>query len=343
MNRSSLGWLTDRLPTVERIDRRSEADYYGASHVIAAELGYRTPPRSIASWKHGVLYEPKLAAPDLLLTEGNRATRHLVATAGQVALLRKAGFARVHAVGLPYLYVPSSATERIPGSLLIMPAHSLAKSTGTFDEHGYARGLSSILGRFKCVAACVNAACVQSGRWIRTFDELGIPWFIGADSRDRNALRRIRAIFDTFEYMTTNALGSHVAYAAYSGCKVSIWGPFAEPRLEDYKNLSWYRKHWDRAAELMRIYSEAHVRSHFGVLFREPWSAADDLRAWSAQILGEEHKRPASEVARLLGWSGPGRAEALVHGAASRCRRLGKRFTRTLRRAARRAVEANPS
>ena len=323
-------WLTSQLPAIRPIERRSEADYYGASDLIGAALGYATLPRSIASWKHGVSYERTMRAPELLLTEGNRATRHLVANEWQAARLRRAGYLRVHAVGVPFLYSEPPDTKRLPHSLLVMPAHHVLNSTHAFDEKGYTESLRALQDRFDPVIACVSATCAREGNWTHTLEKVGIHWILGADSVDRNALRRMRKIFAMFEFMTTNTLGSHVAYAAYSGCRVSIWGPYAQARLEDYRNVPWYQKNWNRASELIECYTESHVRRSHPMLFREPWNA-EDLRIWAEPFVGHSFRRGPSEVGRLLGWTPIGQGEALVHCAARRLADLGRGAMRRFR------------
>lgn len=328
----SLDWLTDQLPVIEPIARRTEADYYGASHLIASELGYHEPPPSIASWKHGVFYESTIGAPWLLLTEGNRATRHLVANEWHAACLRDAGYKRVHAVGAPFLYAAPATGLRMPNSLLIMPAHRIAKATNSIDEESYADALGSIRDRFDRVLACISATCVREGGWTRALQRVGIPWVTGADSHDRNALRRMRRMFDLFEFVTTDTLGSHVAYASYCGCKVSIWGPYAEIKMEDYKDVPWYRKNWQYLSQLIDCFSEAHVRRRFPELFSDPWEAPSRVE-WAKPFLGLSHRRPAADIAHLLGWTPLGQAEATVHRAARRLAAINQSVLWKLRRA----------
>jgi hypothetical protein len=325
-----IGWLASTLPPVRRIERRSEADYYGAGYLIAEALGLATPPRSIASWKHGVSFVRRMAAPELLLTEGNRATRHLVANEWQASALREAGFVRAHAVGAPYLYAQADGVRRMPRSLLAMPAHHIAGVTHSFDERGYAQALRRIADRFDVVVACISSASVQAGSWTSALQDSGIPWIVGADSHDANALRRMRHLFAMFEFVTTNTLGSHVAYAAYSGCRVSIWGPYAEIKVEDYASIPWYRQRWDRVAELIATFSESHVRKRAPLLFRDPWDAAD-LKSWAEPFLGDAFRRSPGEVARLLGWTRIGRAELLAHSAAKFGLRVASGMRRRLR------------
>jgi hypothetical protein len=322
-------WLTKMLPPRQAILRRSEADYYGASDLIACALGYATQPRSVASWMHAVSYERRLDFPELLFPEGNRATRHLVATSGQVQQLTDRGFLRVHATGVPFLYVEPSATTRIPGSLLVMPAHSVANSTHSFDEEGYADQISAVRNRFDVVLASVSFPCTLKGMWTRALERREIPWIVGADSTDKNALRRMAKMFASFEYMTTNALGSHVAYAAFSGCKVSIWGPYANYQLEDFKELAWYKKNWRKAPQVIQNMSEQHVRNRHPMLFRDPWRA-ESMVEWAGYLLGLQHKRSPLELAQLLGWTALGQIEARLHRAARRCAEMSQAAARRL-------------
>jgi hypothetical protein len=324
-------WLTDTLPPSAPINRRTEADYYGASDLIATALGYDSAPPCIASWKHGVSYEKSLAYPELILTEGNRATRHLVGNGWQVSALRKRGFLRVHAVGTPILYLNPPSVTRVPRSLLVMPAHSLVNTAHPFDEDAYVDAVIAAKPHFDVVVACVSPPCVRKGVWTKTFEKGGIPWIPGADSTDRNALRRMAAIFASFESVTSNTMGSHIAYAAHSGCKVSIWGPYAEYRQEDFRGIPWYEKNWKKLPEIFERSSESHVRSRYSWLFKNPWEA-DSAREWAEPYLGLAHKREPAEVGRLLGWSVIGRGEAAIHGMARDAAHLGRAALQRARR-----------
>ena len=324
-------WLTARLPRSQLIPRRTEADYYGASDLIAAALRYPAAPRSIASWMHAVSYEQHLDYPELLFPEGNRVTRHLVATTAQVKLLKARGYLRAYAVGVPYLYVEPANAVRMPGSLLVMPAHTVAKALLSFEEEAYGEQLDQIRGRFDRVVACISAPCARSGIWTKTLERRGIPWILGADSSDRNALRRMARLFASFEYMTTNTLGSHIAYAAFSGCKVSICGPYPRYRLEDFKELAWYKKNWGKAQQVIDAMSEPNVRARHPMLFKEPWDA-QPLEDWAAQVLGLDNKRSHVELARLLGWTVTGQTEVVIHRAARRTADLAQAVVRRIRR-----------
>jgi len=104
-----------------------------------------------------------------------------------------------------------------------MPTHSLASDVLMPSTEQYVLEIASIKDRFGLVAACVSPYCIAKGLWSSQFTEKGIEAIRGAGIADTNALNRMRALFERFEYVTTDGYGSHVFYALYFGAKVSIW------------------------------------------------------------------------------------------------------------------------
>lgn len=303
-------WLQERLPPIEPITLRGEADYYGASYEIARQLGHSKPPRSFASWRHGWVYQP-IAHARQLVPWGEPGGRYLVATEAHVAALRAQGFPNAVAVGLPFLYAEPGPIEREPGSLLVMPSHSLPYTEHEWDEARYVAEITRLKSHFHTIVACIHSACVAKGLWVREFEAQGIPWVTGAQVEDRHALRRMATLFRSVEAVTSNAMGSHLAYAAYSGCRVSIFGPFAALKSEDYVNDPFYRQYPDLLQHVIAHSQEASVRARYPELFAAPWQAPGRVE-WGAAQLGAGHQRPATEIAELLGWQLP--AQLRGHG-----------------------------
>ena len=77
MHCSNILWLRQSLPAIERIWRRVEADFYGASHVIAQLTQRKNPPISFATWRHGWTYFDDLCHPKLF-TNGSPQVMNLV-------------------------------------------------------------------------------------------------------------------------------------------------------------------------------------------------------------------------------------------------------------------------
>ena len=107
----------------------------------------------------------------------------------------------------------------MPGSMLVMPMHSTSHVAHGHDHPDFLPALAELHKEFDITTACVSGMCVQQGLWTGLFESLDIPWVTGAWIFDRNALARMRVIFESFEYIATNFFGSHIAYAAWCGCK----------------------------------------------------------------------------------------------------------------------------
>lgn len=294
-------WIAERLPPVKKVERRSEADYYGASHLIAGLLGQRTARRSFATWSHAWQIEPTTHPHQVLcVTDGEQS--HLVATEAHAELLKRAGYRNVAPVGLPYLYADGVQVARRPGSLLVMPVHTLKYAKYDWDQEGYVSLIAALKSRFSCIVACVQSNCVEQGYWTEAFAAHGIPWIAGAASDDANALPRMTTILKSFEYVTTNRVASHVPYAAYSGCKVSVHGTYIAPRMEDYINHPFYKQHPALLPLHLERAQESEVRRRYGQFFRPPHEAVQQCD-WARETLGADFRRTPAEIARLLGWT----------------------------------------
>lgn len=212
------------------------SDHYGAFHVAAAYAGIEMPERYALTgiWLHGVLAPWECTSPRLLAYNAPDAEKLpvWVARRDEAETLANNAFNHPRAVGLPLLYVAPPSLSRVPRSLLIMPGHSLVgwKATDRTAYELYADQMLEAAMDFDHVSVCLNPSCLKNGFWVKEFTERGFNIITGASTDDANALLRMRMLFAQFETMTTNAWGSHVAYALAGGVRVAING--ACPSLE---------------------------------------------------------------------------------------------------------------
>jgi hypothetical protein len=324
-------WLIRILPAAAPIVRRCEADNYGASHVIATTLDKINVPISLATWTHGASFWNKNEHVRQIVHHCNRIDRCLVNTKEQESFLRKRGFLRVHAVGAPVLYVEDKACDRVSNSLLVMPGHSLFNSNHDFDYEKYCDYICSIRKKFDVIVACVHVNDVKNNSWPRVFDRYKIPWVLGANAHDANSLLRMSRIFRTFEYMTTNSFGSHIAYAAYFGAKASISGEIYKYDLEDYKDVPWYEKN-----RKVMLYEKASVDRYINGprkpdFLIDPTNATKQIE-FGRRVLGYNSRRSPEELASLLGWSTAGQNEILIKKLLAYPFMIGKKSYHSLRR-----------
>lgn len=303
--KSDITWLTDRLPPIEKIKLRSEPDYYGISRIIANELGYKRTPRSFAQWLHGWIFTDPITDPRELTFWGQYNERILVTTEFQVEQLRTFGYKQVYAVGLPFIYAPSTeniSVERQPNSLLVMPSHSSAYTDHTNNQEEYVQNILDFHSNFEHIVFCLHGSCIEKGYWISVLEHYNIPWVMGSSTNDRNALIRISQILQRFEVMTSNVLGSHIAYAAVSGCRVSITGQYASPHAEEYRNDPWYQKYPQLLEKHIALFQEAEIKKRFPQFFKLPHEAITHPE-WGGQMVGKCYQRSAVDISKLLGWS----------------------------------------
>lgn len=295
------------LPAVQKIRVDYEPYFYGALHSVAAYCGMRKPfGTEIKSWKHGITEDELVRHPRQLAQYCGPAEVHLVARPRHAELLGQFGYLRTEVVGMPFAYIVSTGAQRLPKSLLILPAHSTAHSAAGEDEMNYLRSIRPLLESFDLVVFCIHQACVARGVWTRSLDLLGLPWVEGAGIDDAATMVRLRTLFDTFECVSANSLVSGLAYAAASGCRISLHEPFSGPRRESLVNEPFYVANPDLLEPAVVNGSFEAVRARLEWM---PVLPSDSVKAqaWGEEMIGSAWRKSPAEMRRILGWTIPRR------------------------------------
>jgi FkbM family methyltransferase len=289
------------------------SEFYGASAVAAQYCGFQLPPRAPCGyWMHAWGPKQWLEFDSPILYFGpvdvkGKTDYHWVGRLDEQNLLHRHGYKHAKAIGLPIVYVRPKRIERRPGSLLVMPAHSSEDTTSEWRFEEYADEIARIRSSFSEVWVCVHPSCLEHGYWVESFKKRGFPVVHGALHLDRNALERLYRLFSSFEYMTTNQLGSHVAYAAYLGAKVSIYGSYANLQDANYNSVTEftpYMRQWEWAR------SESTTRQYYPELFCHPLEAEERID-WGRYEVGFANKVTPAELRALFRWTLGSR---LAHG-----------------------------
>ena len=309
---------------------------YGMYQVAAAYCGYASPPTEFrGEWQHGwvppdtVVHAEMVTAADGLSRHRRDSHTMLVARLDEEQYLRQQGFRSVHSVGLPIVYEEAPRVSRQPGSLLVMPVHSLetTKHDWNFDE--YADEIEAIRTHFSKVVACVSPSCFRKGYWVDAFERRGIPVISGADIFDAHTFRRLACLFGHFEFMTTNGFGSHLPYAALFGAKPSIYGTIAPLYADDFKGDAFYQHNPETVQWVVEMNTPEALRRRFEDLFLPPWTAPDRTE-WGRFQTGMQCKRDPRELRRLLGWDKTtaqmSRIRRIVSGVTRRTLAIGTRL-----------------
>lgn len=289
------------LPEFEHFERRTEPDSYGATHIITQKLGLSEPLKSDAAWTHGWKFVP-IKYPEQLAQQSSPDRRCLVPKAEHAEMMKNEfGYSDTHAVGAPFIYAPDPKVERVGNSLLVVPPHTLPYIENSWNERDYAEAIASISHNFDHVLVCVHRHDISDGNWTGEFDRVGIHWIPGTRVRDKHGLERMRILFSLFEYVTTNSLGSHIAYSAYCGSKPSIFGPFDARYIEEYEDDPvWGSGRNRKILEYkMQYYKERITRKRYPFLFKNPSNAKKHVE-WGEQELGHDERVSFERLSELL-------------------------------------------
>jgi hypothetical protein len=227
-----------------------------------------------------------------------------VSRGDQVEFLRANGYEHVHAIGLPIVYLPKSTARRVPGSLLVLPPHG-HRSHGPSDPlaEQYAEAIAGLRPRFEHIWVGISDHDAANDDWVQSFRRRGLDVFTTTDQGSPDTLVRLQRILSTFEYVTTNGFGSHLALAAYCGARVSIWGPFAEFPVERMRTTFTVKVFPHLLDTALHLVSEQALRHHYPFLFVEPQDAVA-REPWGAHEVGEPWRQTPAELRRHFGWEG---------------------------------------
>ena len=300
--------INSRLPPVSEFrlmpwSRSYGGDYYGALKVAAKHCGLgEVPERYPGNWQHGTWPPWQKIQPEVLVYGAPKSSRCFVARPDEVVFLKEGGYRDVRAIGLPIIYTQPSGLERIPNSLLVMPTHSLVTDVIQPPTSRYISEIESIRNRFNFVAACVSAQCIARGMWVDELARRGIPVIRGAGIDDANALARMRALFESFEYVTTDTYGSHVSYALYFGAKVSIWGTATPALRENVLSDGAWAPFPEAVDKLFSEETARREREYLKTLRTDPWNGVLDVSAGKL-MLGHEKKLTPREMRQAFRWT----------------------------------------
>ena len=281
---------------------------YGDRKILSLYAGLKKTPRyTQGEIPHSWIIKERNIIPDFVIgSDGLGYTRPekllFVSRKDQETFLRGEGFTDVHAIGHPIIYLKDVGNySRIKDSLLVMPAHSLRETTEDWREldKAYFKFLSEHISNFSYIALCLHPEDIKKKNW--TMVSQLIPQRIeGADEKDANSYERMAVLFSMFEYVTTNRLGSHVAYASYFGSKVSVCGPW-EFKKEEYLTMDFYRNSPSILDIEERWYKSSSLQRWYPQFFCSPIDAVSNIE-WAKSELGFECRKSQRELIDLFGW-----------------------------------------
>jgi hypothetical protein len=237
-------------------------------------------------------------------------------------MLVQHGYSDVVVGGLPFCYVPPANVEREKESLLVFLPHALDHLRTNLSVAGYLDVLKTVKQDFSRVDVCIYGHDYDEGTQKRECEERGLNPIRGAYPDDAEALVKLRARLERYEYVTTPSLGSQVLYAAFCGCKVSITRPIFSYCEEHFANDRWIQKFPFLARLARDVTSEEYISSNLPWLVADHPAEATGCVSWAAKEIGAEFVLGDRALKRALGWDVLGRIRGPLIGAKRRMLRL---------------------
>lgn len=313
--------LNALLPPVRLFSSRGSIDRYGFSHVLAARCSLRAPRRTFADWVHGWIWDDTPTADSLHFGKLPRNLPLVVRNEREAQALKNEGFTKVSIGGLPFAYIKKQHHVRNPHALLAMPPHSAEAERLSSHQIDYMDYLESIKNSFDGVYVSIFHLD-WNGPMRVAAEQRGLHTIRGARPDDCNSLMRMRSIFDAFDCVTSNTMGSHFVYALFSGCRFSFSGPFFT--YDEKTLLASGNPHGHSVKKIERlalIQQKEYLLNRFGEFFHDDPASGVSAQRFGCEEVGLDSLLSASDIIEILGWSLTGQVRGYAAGSARRFKR----------------------
>lgn len=318
--------MTDHLPPFTQIKIIGGVDRYGFSSLLAKRCGRGTAPRSFANWVHGWVWSDKPTAELLACAKLPRNLTVVVRNQSEKKALISDGFTDVRVGGLPFAYVAHQHMQRHANALLAFPPHSAEAERVTNDQAAYLDFLEAIKQDFDSIYLSVYYLDL-GGLLHKAAIARGLQVIPGARPDDANSLLRTRLMLESFQYVTSNVMGSHMLYALFAGCNFSFCGPMYG--YEESEFLSGGNPHGHSSnyiALALKLQSESYLRDKFSKFFVAHPRHGIGAKGFAEEEIGEKFIMSPMQIEKALGWDINGQLKGYFWGA---LRRVSRRLEST--------------
>jgi len=279
------------------------SNFYGASHIMSKISKISHTNLMWRYWQHAWVPKERQIDPEIIATEplDNR-WKIYVARKDEVDSLAKFGY-EAKAISLPFAYVHKyfENFDREENSLLFMPTHSVHDTSVNFGPK-FIKLLEELVdsefNKYKRLYVSLHGDEINTKR--KFYEKLGFRVILGAVNNDSNSLLRMKYFFQTFEYVVSDALGSHIPYASLCGAKISL--------LVDKKTSYEFRKNpW---LSSKNIHPDFFLLKTWAKEYSFLINSIDESKAhldWAKKELGYQNILYPKEIKKEFGWNLPGR------------------------------------
>jgi hypothetical protein len=294
-------------------------DRYGFSHSIAAKLGMPWK-RSFGNWLHGWIWWHASTPDELMFGSAYKSQPHVVSTIQQKDMLLAHGFENVILGGLPYHHISMhDPLERADNSLLVMPPHSSEREKLSKSLENYFEYIKALENDFSKVRICLHH-CDNTAENKVLLDKLGLKAITGARPNEPHSLARMRRIFKHFDFVTTNSISSHFAYALYEGCKVSFTGPIYEMEDSDFADVDLRSRPW-LIETIKKHASKQYIESNYSVFIKSHPNKGFSDKGLGRHFVEGDNRLTDEDLPEVMSWTLRSRTRGYLNAVKSKFRR----------------------
>jgi hypothetical protein len=303
------------LPPIIPIKINNAVDRYGFSYILANQLNMKSVPRSFANWIHGWNWWENITAETLSCHKLPKDISIITNNELEKVALNKEGFKNVISGGLPFSYVTKIHRNRVDNSLLVFPPHSAEVETLTTNQEDYFDYIESIKNDFDKIFISIFGLDLDKSMH-KAAIKRGFNIIKSLHPSDANGLIRLRIILDSFKYVTSNTMGSHMLYALYADCNFSFSGPFyGYEESVSLANGNPHKHTKEYIEYMLYTQSESYVKLKFDEYFVQHPKMGIQRLEFAKKMIGEENKLSEESLKKVLGWNIEGQLKGYAKGA----------------------------
>ena len=300
---------------------KTSVDRFGFTSMILEKLNLKFRYRTFCEWAHGwIWWDDEFLPIDVLGPRSyHKDLAIVVASKKQQAILINEGYSNVILGGLPIVYTEDFPVTRKKNTLLASIAHSAESDIQHVLDHNYLDYLESIRKDWEDIYVSVFGLD-WSDNMDNAIKSRGLKLLYGAHPFDKSSLNRTKYNFLTVDSVSSNMMGSHIAYAVSCGCKTSLFSELAEydPNVLPSSSLGYTLQDAER---LSRFYQYEYLIERFPYLFKNPENGYTDTDLGSLWI-GKSFKLNNIELMEALGWNAHGQLTGYTKGFYRRVKRI---------------------
>lgn len=225
----------------------------------------------------------------------------VVATQNQKKLILDHGYNNsIFVGGLPFAYCPYLDIPKCQNILLAILPHSTESQNHDVFDKSYLDYLHSIKDNWESIFVSIFYLD-KNERLISEIERRGLKVVIGANPNDRYSLLRTQLMFNLADAVNSNVMGSHIAYALASNCKVSLADDLYSynPSITMKGNPHLKKDDIDK---ILFVNSSDYLKDKFKYLFVDP-TLGERNKKLGDEYIGRENMLENTVLKNAIGWT----------------------------------------